>query len=89
MDFSMVLKEFLKNHFWKLTSIFYAILVPLWLDFGLMFAVLGESAGVLGRLGRVLARLERILGAYCRMLCFSIVFSHRFGDAKMSPQNQI
>ena len=55
-------KYFRKNRSWKLTSIFYVILVSVWFDFGFIFAVLGGSGGILGRLGRVLAPLGGLLG---------------------------
>ena len=62
MNFQWLYWHFCKHRFWKFTSICYAILAPIWFDFGFIFAVLGGSGGILGRLGRVLAPLGGLLG---------------------------
>ena len=61
--------HFFKNLFWKLTSIGFPILVPNWLDLGVILAVLGDSGGILGRLGRVLAPLGGLLGRLWPVMC--------------------
>ena len=48
--------------FLKIRSIFDAILVPTWLHFGRILAILGGSGRLLGRLGGVLGSLGGVLG---------------------------
>ena len=48
---------------------FYAMLVPNWLDAGIMLVVRGGAGGILGRLGRFLAPLGGLLGRLWPVLC--------------------
>ena len=58
--------------------------MPIWLDFVVIFAVLGGSGVILGRLGRVLAPLGGLLGASLAHLGASWSVLERLGHLQAS-----
>ena len=69
ISFSIGKQSFFNKSLYGSKIDFYSILMPNWLYFGVILAVLGCSGSLLGRLGRVLAPLGGLLGRLWPVLC--------------------